>query len=380
MKELETILAAARDAQAAGKTLALATVVDVAGSAYRLPGARMLIADGKWIGGSISGGCLEDDVVLRAAEAVARHEAIVTTYDTTLDDDIVFGVGLGCKGIITVLIEPLRSQSGHPDLLAFAESCLERREPGVVATVVRVNGRSGAKPGSRLTSSSGGIRSDISDAGLRSKIESIVPEITENARLVTVQLEDGAADVFVERIVPPTPLVVFGAGHDAIPLVALAKHLGWHVTVVDHRPAYATSVRFPRADRIVISTPAEVSAKVPLSRETLAIVMTHNYLRDLDLVQLLLPSPVAYVGLLGPRRRTDQLLGDLKQKGIQPSPEQLTRFYAPVGLDIGSEGPVEVALSILAEMQAVMTAHGGGHLRERKNPIHSDVRRLNVSG
>jgi xanthine/CO dehydrogenase XdhC/CoxF family maturation factor len=373
LKELENIVAEAQRARSAGKSVALATVVDVEGSAYRLPGARMLIADGKWIAGSISGGCLEDDVVMRAQEAIAKDEALVTTYDTTSDDDIVFGVGLGCKGIITILIEPIRPQDHGVDFLGFAKSCLEDRTPGVVATVIRVQGRTAAKAGSRFVSRLEERRSDVADRDLESKIEAAIRVMPQAAKLMTFSLEHGAANVFVERIEPPTPLVVFGAGHDAIPVVRLAKELGWHVTLVDHRPAYATAARFPLADRVLIGTPSELSSKVTLTPDTLALVMTHNYLRDLELLQILLPAPVRYLGLLGPRRRTDQLLADLQEKGIRPTADQLSRFYGPVGLDIGSEGPIEVALSILSEMQAVMTSHPGGHLKERKRPIHHDL-------
>jgi xanthine dehydrogenase accessory factor len=372
LKELENIVAEAERARSSGQSVALATVVDVEGSAYRLPGARMLIANGKWIAGSISGGCLEDDVVMRAQEAIAKDEALVTTYDTTSDDDIVFGVGLGCKGIITILIEPIRPQDHGVDFLGFAKSCLEDRTPGVVATVIRVQGRTAAKPGSRFVSRLEERRSDVADRELESKIEAAIRVMPQAAKLMTFSLEHGAANVFVERIEPPTPLVVFGAGHDAIPVVRLAKELGWHVTLVDHRPAYATAARFPLADRVLISTPSELS-QVTLTPDTLALVMTHNYLRDLELLQILLPAPVRYLGLLGPRRRTDQLLADLQQKGIRPTADQLSRFYGPVGLDIGSEGPIEVALSILSEMQAVMTSHPGGHLKERKRPIHHDL-------
>ncbi|MGZ5125367.1 MAG: XdhC family protein [Burkholderiales bacterium] len=372
MKELENIVAEADRALASGQSVALATVVDVEGSAYRLPGARMLIADGKWIAGSISGGCLEDDVVMRGGEAIVKDEALVTTYDTTSDDDIVFGVGLGCKGVITILIEPIRWKNGGVDFLEFAKSCLEERTAGAVATVVRVHGRADAKPGSRLLLRQEQSRSDITNLELKSKIEDTIAHTSEAAKLITLMLGHGSVEVFLERIEPPTPLVVFGAGHDAIPVVRLAKELGWHVTLVDHRPAYATATRFPVADQIVLSTPADVGSKVMLTEATLALLMTHNYLRDLELLEMLLPSPVRYLGLLGPRRRTDQLLADLQQKGIEPTSDQLGRFYAPVGLDIGSEGPLEVALSVLSEMQAVMTRHPGSHLRDRQRPIHHD--------
>lgn len=371
MKELEAIVTEVERARATGKAAALATVVGIEGSAYRLPGARMLIVDGKWVAGSISGGCLEDDVVLRAAEVIARNEALVTTYDTTSDEDIVFGVGLGCKGVITILIEPMQPPDPAADFIRFARSCLQDRAPGTVATVIRTHGRELAQVGSRLLSRDGSVVSNIVDAQLAARIQNEMQVLSESgSRTRTIALEAGAAHFFIERIEPSTPLLVFGAGHDAMPVVHFAKDLGWHVTVIDQRPAYATSARFPRADRVVVCTPKEFAAQVALQDDTLALVMTHNYLRDLDLLETLLPSQVRYIGLLGPRRRTDQLLTDLGEKGVQPSARQLERFYAPVGLDIGSEGPAEVALSILSEMHAVITSHRGGHLRQRKRPIH----------
>ena len=369
MKELEKIVHDALRARASGKTAALATVVSIEGSGYRLPGARMLIVDGRWVAGSISGGCLEDDVVLRARDAIAKNEATVAVYDTTHDDDIVFGVGLGCKGIVTLLIEPLK-QGGPVDFVAFAKTCLEARKPGLVATVVRTEGSIGASAGMRVAMSDAGRHSDIADSALETQIANALEALDEGTALVTLRTANGNALVFLERIEPAIPLVVFGAGHDAMPVVRLAKELGWHVTLVDHRPAYGNRERFPDADAIVLGSPREAAPRVTLDSDTVALVMTHNYLRDMEWVRTLLPSPARYVGLLGPRKRTDSLLADLKEKGFEPSPEQLARLYAPVGLDIGSEGPAEVAMSILAEIQAVLTDHNGGHLRARKQPIH----------
>jgi xanthine/CO dehydrogenase XdhC/CoxF family maturation factor len=369
MKELQKIVNEALRARASGRAAALATVVGIEGSAYRLPGARMLIVDGKWIAGSISGGCLEDDVVLRAKDAIARNEALTTIYDTTHDDDIVFGVGLGCKGIVTLLIEPLRD-GGSVDFAAFAKECLEARKTGLVATVVRTEDHTTVTPGMRVTVADGVRHSNIPDATLESQITNALGALDEPTALITMPAGNGSALVFLERIEPATPLVVFGAGHDAMPVVRLAKEIGWHVTLVDHRPAYATRERFPDADQIVLGSPKEVAPKLAIDADTVALVMTHNYLRDMDWVQTLLPSPARYLGLLGPRKRTDSLLADLAEKGFQPAPDQLARLYAPVGLDIGSEGPAEVAMSIVSEMQAVLTGHDGGHLRERKQPIH----------
>ena len=188
--------------------------------------------------------------------------------------------------------------------------------------------------------------------------------------LERVALPAGAALVFIEHIDPPTPLVVFGAGHDAMPVVRLAKDLGWHVTLVDHRPAYATAERFPEADRIVVGTPCGDTERVTLG-------LRHARARhdaQLPARPRAAGASAALAGALSrharpaPAHRSDTRRS--AEKGSSPTEDQLARLYAPVGLDIGSEGPTEVAMSILSEMQAVMTQHRGGHLRERKRPIH----------
>jgi xanthine dehydrogenase accessory factor len=372
MKELELIGREVAALRAAGKSAVLATVVNIEGSSYRLPGARMLVADGAWMAGSVSGGCLEGDVVLRAREVLEKKQAVVVTYDTTSDEDIVFGVGLGCRGIIKVLIEPITPQRTKSDLVDFIKRCIESRHTGVAATVTSVTGQTSATVGCRLVRYDGQSSSDIPDAALRMAVEAYVARTpTSGVSHTTVfTLPGGAAEVFVEIVRPPLPFVVFGAGHDAIPTVRMAKELGWHVTVVDHRAAYAAPERFPLADEVVIAAPSEIPGRVRLSSDTVALVMTHNFLRDLELLKILLPSEVRYVGLLGPRKRADELLEELERQSVRVTAEQRKRFYAPVGLDLGAEGPEGVALSVLAEIQAVVAQREPGHLRARKRSIH----------
>ncbi len=373
MKELGVLVNEIEKLRAAGKGAVLATVVGVAGSAYRLPGARMLVTDERWIAGSISGGCLEGDVVLRAPDVLGKNEAVVVTYDTTSDEDIIFGVGLGCRGVITVLIEPVKPETHSPDLVRFIKNSLARREAGVMATVVDASEGVAVSRGARLTlGADGQCASDVEDRAVRAAMQACAERHAADAAatLKTLTLPNGTADVFVERITPATPLVVFGAGHDAIPVVRLAKELGWHVTVVDHRPNYAAQERFPLADRVLLSSREGMPADVKIGADTLALIMTHNYLRDLTLLKVLLRSPAPYVGLLGPKKRRGELLAELKKEAIEVAPEHLRHLYAPVGLDIGAEGPEGVALSIVAEMQAVVAGRAAGHLRERRASIH----------
>jgi len=334
MKDLQAIVRALTHGSGAGAVLA--TLVTVEGSSYRRPGARLLVTpDGTRIG-SISGGCLEEDVLARAQRVAATGVAEAVVYDTTTENDLVWGVGLGCHGVVRVLVEKLPPRPAWA--LALAEGFAARRPTSLAVT------HDGANPAAFVT------------------------RLADHATT-------SSAHIFLETIRPPTALAIFGAGDDAQPLARLAKELGWHVTLVDHRPAYGNRERFPEADVIVLGSPAEAAAKLTLDADTVAVVMTHNYLRDMEWLKTLLPSPARYIGLLGPRKRTDSLLSDLKDKRFEPSAQQLARLYAPVGLDIGSEGPAEVAMSILSEIQAVLTGHAGGHLRARKQPIHQGRKR-----
>src|SRR5262249_33440797 len=156
----------------------------------------------------------------------------------------------------------------------------------------------------------------------------------------------------LEVLQPPVPLVVFGGGHDAVPLVQFASELGWHVTVVDGRPAAASRTRFPRANEVLLCRPEQAPDQIPLTSETVAVVMTHNYRRDLELLEVLLPSQVRYVGLLGPKKRSERLLHELDVTGIDVTAAQRRRLHAPIGLDIGAETSEEIALAIVAEIRA----------------------------
>jgi xanthine dehydrogenase accessory factor len=366
MKEISGILKAFEQARAAGTSAALATVVQVEGSAYRRPGARMLITeDGKTTGG-VSGGCLERDVILRARRALLSDEATLATYDTTDDDDIEFGVGLGCRGVVRVLIEPL-PESGQFCHLELLSDLVRRREPAVLATAWRTGQR--GRVGSRLLVSACGQRwDDIGDPHLVSLIEPDAREILRSGRSASRLYVE--TEVFLEFLRPAVPLVLFGGGPDAVPLAQFAKGLGWHVTVADGRPSAASRTRFPQVDEIHLCRPEHLREHVSLAPDSVAVVMTHNYITDLRLLEVLLPSPVRYLGLLGPKSRADRLLQDLQQLGTKPTEAQLRRLYAPVGLDLGAENAEEIALSILAEIRLVLAGRGGGQLRDRPVPIH----------
>jgi xanthine/CO dehydrogenase XdhC/CoxF family maturation factor len=178
------------------------------------------------------------------------------------------------------------------------------------------------------------------------------------------------ARVFQQMLEPPVSLVVFGAGDDAQPLVSFAKQLGWQVTVADPRPAFATAARFPEADACVVGPAADLVARIDPGPTALTVVMTHHYVHDVPLLRALLARPLAYLGLLGPRKRADKIAADLAAGGFTVTPEMRARLHAPVGLDLGAETSGEVALAIMAEMQAALGRRDGRPLRERSGPIH----------
>ena len=372
MKELQGILNAFGTARAQGKSAVLATVVNTSGSTYRRPGARLLITEEGQMIGSVSGGCLERDVFRRARRVLQAQEPLVVRYDSMSEDDIVWGFGLGCNGVVDVLLEPVSGgrERGQMD---FLDDCLRLRQAGVLATVFAVEGWEGVEVGCRLMLREGvPEQSDIADSMLKEAILTDARQVlaSGDSQVKVYEMAAGRAEVFVERIEPPPTLVIFGAGHDAVPLVRLAKELGWHVTVVDGRPGYATKARFSLADTLIAARPDEIKERVPLDSRTTTVVMNHNYFDDLEVLRFLLSSPARYIGVLGPKRRTERLLGDLRRDGVTVAANQSAHLHAPIGIDIGADTPEEIALAILAEIKAVITGRRGGMLRERRGSIH----------
>jgi len=352
-----------------GASYALATVVGVSGSTYRRPGALMLFSAAGRAAGLINAACFEADLAERALEVMRSGAARLVVYDNTAADDVIFGLGLGCNGVVEVLLEPGSAQSTQQKLTAVRGS-LARGKAVTIATVVRAEGRKDLRPGDFLAKDDSGIvASSMRDSDLSSLLQADMSEMASNlfARKAFV-FGKNEVDVFLQRVLPPVELLVFGAGADAVPLVEIAKNLGWRVTVADHRPAYATASRFPNADFVLLSD--QVPARAELGGRHVVVIMTHNYDRDRVLLPILLDSPARYVGLLGPVSKRRALLEDLEKQGFVLGPDHLAKLHAPVGLDIGAETPEEIALSIVAEIKAVLENRPGGPLRDRPGPIH----------
>jgi xanthine dehydrogenase accessory factor len=342
MRELETILAAWRRWQY--EPLAMATVARTRGSSYRRPGARMLVRKTGETVGAISGGCLEQDVIARAKRVLASGVPEIAVYDTADEADLLLGTNLGCEGVIEILLEPLPPRSLESPLGVALARPLELRRTTHLGTVLV------APPGCDYTLA----QHVVGSQGAFAMLEREAPGL----------------ELLVETLLPTLRLVVFGAGQDVPPLVAIARDALFHVTVVDRRPAMARRERFPRADAVLSTDLAALPLDLVLDARTAAVVMTHNFLDDRALLAQLLPRPLAYLGLLGPKRRGERLLRELEEQGLALDEAARARLHAPAGLDLGAETPEQVALAILAEIHATLTNRPGGRLKERVGSIH----------
>jgi xanthine dehydrogenase accessory factor len=372
MKELEDIVKAFDLAQQQGKQTALATVVQVEGSSYRRAGARMLVTEDGELTGAISGGCLEGDALRKARLAMAQQQPMLVTYDTTDDDDAKLGVGLGCNGIIHILIEPIFTDNPHHPIQLF-KKFLSKRQNAVVVTLFSLADRKATQPGTCMFVTG-------EEHLINCKIDSLQEELLKDAQTVlqngrsATQTYQAEAELtgFVELLKPAVSLLIFGAGNDAIPLVQMAAVLGWHTTVIDGRTNYAVSSRFPLAKRVLLAKPEQALEQLSIDARTVVVLMTHNYNYDLAMLQQLLPLQLTYVGSLGPKKKLQRMLDELQEDGIGITPQQLQSVYGPTGLDIGAETSEEIALSILSEIQAVLLKQEGGSLRNRTSVIHAD--------
>ena len=368
MGETADVLAAISSYRANGAKIALATIVGVRGSTYRRAGARLVVAEDGTMVGNLSGGCLEGEVHDLAHFVMESGTPRLESYDLTADDEVVWGWGLGCNGAIDVFIEPGDKAAEVADAIRLA---VEDERSVVVATVI-TSSLDEVEPGARLvltegSSSLGGVGSEALDRAIADEAERARAGGVSEVR--PLPAEGGQIDVFFEVIDPPPRFVVCGAGHDAIPLAAAAAGLGWRVVVADDREGMLTARRFPAAGDLVLTEPGEVTEKARIDDRSYVVVMSHNYLRDRDYLRSLLGSDAAYVGMLGPKARLERLLGDLSSDGELPE-ASLERVYGPAGLDLGAEGPEEIAAAIVAEILALVRNRSAGFLKDRDAPIH----------
>lgn len=358
--ETRALLRTLHAALARGQGAAVASVVGVRGSAYRREGTRMLVLEDGAQVCMLSGGCLEAEVVEVALEVIRTGRPVLTHYD--LSEDATWGLGIGCGGSVDVWVE--RVEPGDP----VSNRWLAALNGGQTAALaVPLNGA-----GRLLVTPEGGVTGKLPDPALHAfAVRAARDRLSlREPRAATLAAPDGTP-VFIDVNVPPPQLVLYGAGHDAVPLAAQAYALGYDVHVIDPRPASLTPARFPGAVLHDLA-PEDLHRFTPGERAHL-IVMNHHLDRDRLCLAHALRSGADYVGILGPRSRTEDLLRALAEEGVTFTPEQLARLRSPVGLRLGAEAPEEVAVSILAELMAWRRGYDGGFLSGHTGRIHDAV-------
>lgn len=367
-----SLLEAIEGQEFAGEEFVLATVVKVEGSAYRRPGARMLISSLGQSEGTVSGGCLEQDVI-RKAWWLTMNGPAVRSYSTDEEgeaSDSSYHFALGCDGKVHVLFERANSAT-QSDLVDTLKRVHTEMQPAVIATVISAQDSSGVTVGERLmlgplNELKGSLGNESARLAILADMKSVMSD--GQSRLQQYSGPDSGIEVFVELVSPPQKLVIFGAGHDTQPLVRLGKMLGWHVTVIDGRANFAAPSRFPQADKVWVENSDNPQLSAEVLDNAAVVIMTHSVEQDKGWLSLALKSRARYVGQLGPRYRTERLLAGMDEGST--SEAALEKLHYPVGLDLGGDAPESVAMAIVSEISAVLRGRSGGMLRHRSGGIH----------
>lgn len=326
-----------------GEALALVTIYETSGSTYSKAGTHMLIdADGDFRG-MLSGGCLEGDLALRAAAVIDSGEAQTVTYDLAQDDEL-WGLGVGCDGVMHVFLQALAPANGYQPFAAIA-AAMQGDRPVRFAIVIE-SAHPEIRPGAAALGADNGAR------GLGLADEAAGQFLRDDRRpaLARVVLDDDEIRVLAGTLQPPPRLLVLGAGPDAEPVVQFAAELGWRCTVVDHRDAYVASGNFGGAENVLCLAAGALADNLELARYDAAVVMSHHLASDRVYLEQLAATAMRYVGLLGPATRRDRLLSELEESAGTLA----GRLHGPAGIDIGGRGPAAIALSIVAEIQGVL--------------------------
>jgi xanthine dehydrogenase accessory factor len=371
MKEFRDIVNFYENAGMKDRRVALVTVVRVIGSAYRGPGARMLLTDdGKWTG-TVSGGCLEMAALRKSLQAIHKNQVQLVSFNSMDEKESYMDYGTGCNGIVDLLIEPI-DHSAINNPVNVLRSCLAFKDTCVIATVIRSNNRELALPGQRMVLNPGKQFEHSSFAvRLQSLAENDMYEVleTRTSRVYTYVQEKSEVEVFIEIVQPSVNLLIFGSGTDVKPMVHLASFLGWQVSVIDKCIKQNHRTIFSEAGTIINCQARDVLKKINIAPLTAAVLMSHNYEYDLEVLQQLLPTKLSYIGIMGSQKKTERMFGDLSI----PGPGNATcdpRIHTPVGLDIGAETAEEIAFSIISEIMATFTGGSGRPLKTRTGFIH----------
>jgi len=363
MKEIQTIIKKYDELKASGKRLAMATVIHVEHSSYRRSGARMLISeDGLWTGG-ISGGCLEGDTLQKAKQAMLENRVIKVTYDTTDGDSNQIGIGLGCNGLIDVLIVPIDTQDPGNQIETLRK-CTAQRNINTLITVVKSGDQDELQGKLIYATDETAFAEYFKNDVLKEQVKLDVKKVKFTKRSTSFEYAVDGQDwkIFVEHLLPPVALYICGQNYDTIPLAQMAKHIGWTVTVVSN-PIKIGKELHHVADQIL-----NQKKEFPgMDFHSAVLLMAHDYNTDKENLTQALGSLAPYIGILGPKKRSGKMIAELAAAGIKLDDQ---RVFAPVGLDTGATSPEEIAVSILAEIRTFYSKRSGGFLKKRQLPIN----------
>lgn len=314
----------------------LATIIKVEGSAYKKEGASILILEDKTRIGMLSAGCLEEDLTERAEQVLATGKPLILHYDMSEENDLSWGQGVGCNGVLTVLLEFVDEELEKN--LRTVKKCLDSKK-----SVTRIKRFSkDLEPREEMYMVEDGTlfgTGDFMKKGFVNNLRNKIPLYNTEKGIKSV--EHTSDLFFIHQMVPKPCLFIFGAGEDAKPLVSLAASTGFHVTVIDWRPALCHTEHFPKANHLIVGVIKEVMEDLGLTQRDFVVIMTHNFQKDQIILHKLKNVDVFYKGVLGPKARTERLLGGTK------IPEDI---FSPIGLPLGAVGPEEIAISIVGEM------------------------------
>jgi len=343
------------------EALVLGTVIATEGSTYRKPGAMMLIAADNSYHGLISGGCLEADLASHAKEVFTDGKTRNVCYDMSHGDDFAWGLGLGCDGIIHLMLQRLDSNAGF-GFLETLDKAWRSKSSGLLSLVTSSNDPDFSAGGFALHCgdefSTGNPQLMKSMHSPEGSLFSSGHDMSRRYWQDSINTQSGKVDVLLIPIMPPPAILICGAGHDALPVARLAVEMGWNCTIVDHRSGFARADRFPASCDIRVLQPGELHASIPLDRIDAAVLMTHHLGHDRSYLSQVVTAGVSYIGLLGPRARRDRLLGEIGATDVH--------VHGPAGLDIGAEMPESIALAIIAEIHAFLNRRDGSMLTSAK--------------
>lgn len=384
MKEFQKIIE--NYEQITQQQAALATVVNVEGSSYRRPGARMLITDdGKWTG-AISGGCLEGDALRKAREVILSGKSRKITYDTMDDAGATsLSVGLGCNGIIDVYLEPIDVKDlNNP--VEMIKTFMQIKKPSVLGTIYSGEGIFQRLIGQRLmVDEHETLYETITNLEIKERILADADELLRSNKSIAkiYQANQDKLEVFFEYLQPEINLTIFGAGYDVNPVLELAQNVGWQVMITEDCLAKVVPSRFPMADKLQHLDRAQLMEKLSFKDNSAVLIMSHNLNYDTEVLSQLFSyvektESIKYIGILGPGKRTEKMLNKIADRGILLNEGLLQKIHSPVGLDIGAELPEEIAVSIIGEIKAVFTERSGGFLKERTGFIHQRIQNKHI--